>query len=34
VRIEIEETDSNSMLWAMLTLTDNTNERVMVLTSQ
>ena len=34
VRIEIEERDPNASLWAMLTLTDNTNERVTVLTSQ
>ena len=34
VRIEIEEGDPNASLWAMLTLTDNTNERVTVLTSQ
>ena len=34
VRIEIEEGDPNSSIWAMLTLTDNTNERVTVLTSQ
>ncbi len=34
VRIEIEEADPNASLWALLTLTDNTNERVTVLTSQ
>jgi hypothetical protein len=34
VRVEIEEADPNASLWAMLTLTDNTNERVTVLTSQ
>ncbi|MDQ6799536.1 MAG: hypothetical protein M3041_01730 [Acidobacteriota bacterium] len=34
VRIEVEEIDPNATLWAMLTLTDNTNERVTVLTSQ
>ena len=34
VRIEIEEDNPNASLWAMLTLTDNTNERVTVLTSQ
>jgi hypothetical protein len=34
VRIEIEEADLNASLWALLTLTDNTNERVTVLTSQ
>jgi len=34
VRVEIEEVDPNASLWAMLTLTDNTNDRVTVLTSQ
>jgi hypothetical protein len=34
VRIEIEEADPNASLWAMLTLTENTNDRVTVLTSQ
>lgn len=34
LRIEIEESDPNASLWAMLTLTDNTNEHVTVLTSQ
>jgi hypothetical protein len=34
VRIEIEEADPNASLWAMLTLTDNTTQRVTVLSSQ
>jgi hypothetical protein len=34
VRIEIEEANPDASLWAMLTLTDNTNERVTALTSQ
>ena len=34
VRIEIEEANPESSLWALLTLTDNTNEHVTVLTSQ
>jgi len=34
VRVEIEEANPNASLWAMLTLTDITSDRVTVLTSQ